>query len=270
MRILTAWIVAGMASFERARFRFFLGVDVPAPPGPTRPEGVSWLRYAGLLVRMGSVWRPIAYQLLLLPFGVLNLTLVIAASYMGGRSISTDGARDTLRAGMGVCRDCAHLTVALLRARDLPARVAAVYAPGLSPMDFHAVAEALVDGRWDMVDPTLPAPRQSMSYGEEVRLDLIEGGAVVNGDLPTDDLDLPISSAEARLVRNVQTSIAFTRLALKVAPWTAACWAPPRGRRRLQLRGPTIRNQASPGPRKHRRDPPCLLHDGASDWRCRQ
>ena len=77
--ILTAWIVAGMAWFERARFRLFLGVDVPAPPWPTRPENVSWLRYAGLLVRTGSVWRPIAYQLLLLPLGVINVTLVIAA-----------------------------------------------------------------------------------------------------------------------------------------------------------------------------------------------
>ena len=34
----------------------------------------------------------------------------------------------------------------VLRGRDVPARIASVYAPGLSPMDFHAVAEALVEG----------------------------------------------------------------------------------------------------------------------------
>ena len=66
--------------------------------------------------------------------------------YEAGSSLPTHGALDTLLGGQGVCRDFAHLVVALLRARDVPARVAAVYAPGLSPMDFHAVAEALVDG----------------------------------------------------------------------------------------------------------------------------
>ncbi|MDQ1714899.1 MAG: hypothetical protein QOC60_844 [Frankiaceae bacterium] len=126
-------------------------------------------------------------------------------SYLGGSSTGTDGAVDTLKAGVGVCRDYAHLTVALLRARDVPARVAAVYAPGLWPMDFHAVAEAIVGNRWVVVDPTLLAPRQTMlriatgrdaadtaflsSYGGEVRLDLIEIGAVVDGELPTDDLE---------------------------------------------------------------------------------
>ena len=81
---------------------------------------------------------------------------------MPGSSISTDGAVETLLAGRGVCRDYAHLTVALLRALEVPARVAAVYAPGLSPMDFHAVAEAYVDGAWQIVDPTLLAPRDQM------------------------------------------------------------------------------------------------------------
>lgn len=62
----------------------------------------------------------------------------------------------------GVCRDFAHVTAALLRANGVPARVTSVYAPGLEPMDFHAVAEALVDGQWYVVDPTLLAPRGSM------------------------------------------------------------------------------------------------------------
>ncbi|MDQ1679578.1 MAG: hypothetical protein QOI42_437 [Frankiaceae bacterium] len=126
-------------------------------------------------------------------------------TYLGGSSLGTDGAVDTLAAGRGVCRDYAHLTVALLRARDLPARVAAVYAPGLSPMDFHAVAEALIEGEWYVVDATLLAPRQSMmriatgrdaadiaflsSYGGDVRLDRLEIMSVVEGPLPDDDID---------------------------------------------------------------------------------
>jgi transglutaminase-like putative cysteine protease len=82
--------------------------------------------------------------------------------YVTGSSRHTDGAVETLMAREGVCRDFAHLTAALLRANGVPTRVASVYAPGLEPMDFHAVAEALVDGRWIVVDPTLLAPRRSM------------------------------------------------------------------------------------------------------------
>jgi transglutaminase-like putative cysteine protease len=52
--------------------------------------------------------------------------------------------------------------LSLLRARDVPARLAAVYAPGLDPMDFHAVVEAWVDGAWRLVDATGLAPRASM------------------------------------------------------------------------------------------------------------
>jgi transglutaminase-like putative cysteine protease len=83
-------------------------------------------------------------------------------SYVPGSSDPIDGAVDTLLAGAGVCRDYAHLVVALLRAVNVPARLVAVYAPGCSPMDFHAVAEAFVDGAWQVVDATCLAPRQTL------------------------------------------------------------------------------------------------------------
>ena len=83
-------------------------------------------------------------------------------SYVSGSSEPTDGAVQTLAAGRGVCRDYAHLVIALLRALDVPARMVAVYAPGLDPMDFHAVVEAYIDGAWWLVDATHLAPRQSM------------------------------------------------------------------------------------------------------------
>jgi transglutaminase-like putative cysteine protease len=83
-------------------------------------------------------------------------------SYVAGSSRPTDGATDTFLSRAGVCRDYAHLVTALLRARDIPARLASVYAPGLSPMDFHAVVEAWVDGAWYVVDATRLAPRRSM------------------------------------------------------------------------------------------------------------
>jgi len=82
--------------------------------------------------------------------------------YVPGSSRQTDGAVATLLARQGVCRDFAHLVIAFLRACEVPARLASVYAPGLNPMDFHAVAEAHVDGAWHVVDATCLAPRATM------------------------------------------------------------------------------------------------------------
>ena len=124
--------------------------------------------------------------------------------YVPGSSSPTDGAVETLLAGAGVCRDYAHLAVALLRALDVPARLVSAYAPGLSPMDFHAVVEALVDGRWCVVDATLLAPRSSLlriatgrdaadtafltTHGGRVDFEAVEVSAVVDGELPGDDI----------------------------------------------------------------------------------
>jgi transglutaminase-like putative cysteine protease len=130
-------------------------------------------------------------------------------SYVPGSSGPTDGAVDTLLLRNGVCRDYAHLVVALLRAMDVPTRLVAVYAPGLEPMDFHAVAEAAVDGVWRVVDATLLAPRSSLvriATGRDAAdtaflsiyggaADLLESqvSAVIDGDLPRDDITELIS-----------------------------------------------------------------------------
>jgi transglutaminase-like putative cysteine protease len=83
-------------------------------------------------------------------------------SYVPGSSDVHDSAEDTLLTGMGTCRDFAHLGIALCRATGIPARFAAVYAPGLFPMDFHAVFETLQLGRWTVHDATGLAPRASL------------------------------------------------------------------------------------------------------------
>ncbi|ALJ21212.1 transglutaminase-like domain-containing protein [Microbacterium sp. No. 7] len=82
--------------------------------------------------------------------------------YAPGESFGSDSALTTLRTGRGVCRDYAHLVIALLRARDVPARYASCYAPGLVPMDFHAVAEAYVEGEWYALDATRLADRRTL------------------------------------------------------------------------------------------------------------
>lgn len=129
--------------------------------------------------------------------------------YVPGSSQPTDSATNTLLGGAGVCRDYSHLTVALLRALNVPARLAAVYAPGCSPMDFHAVAEALVDGTWRVADATCLAPRSSLvriatgrdaadtafcdNHGGAIELVSSTVHAIVDGDLPHDDLDELVS-----------------------------------------------------------------------------
>ncbi len=85
-----------------------------------------------------------------------------STTYTPGLSQGTDSAVTTLMTGQGVCRDYAHVVIALLRAMDMPARYAACFAPGLRPMDFHAVAEAYLDGSWYVIDATRLANRRSL------------------------------------------------------------------------------------------------------------
>src|SRR3954447_24004418 len=129
--------------------------------------------------------------------------------YVSGSSRPTDGAAQTLLLRQGVCRDFAHLVIAMLRARNVPARLVAVYAPGLSPMDFHAVVEAAIDGRWCAVDATTLAPRQTLvriATGRDAsdtafltvqsgRADLrsLSVNATAAPDLPIDDLNSLVS-----------------------------------------------------------------------------
>ena len=53
-----------------------------------------------------------------------------------------------------MCRDYAHVLISLARAAAIPARFVSAYAPNVKPQDFHAVAEAYLDGAWHLVDLT--------------------------------------------------------------------------------------------------------------------
>lgn len=75
-------------------------------------------------------------------------------AYVPGASDASTTALDTFVQRKGVCRDFAHLLVTLARAAGIPARFASVYAPKVTPQDFHAVADVYLDGRWHLVDAT--------------------------------------------------------------------------------------------------------------------
>lgn len=85
-------------------------------------------------------------------------------SYVPGSSTGETTAIDTFIERRGVCRDYTHVMITLARAAGIPARYCSVYAPGVEPPDFHAVAEVfLADpdgdpgtgaGTWQLVDAT--------------------------------------------------------------------------------------------------------------------
>ncbi len=74
--------------------------------------------------------------------------------YVRGSTKSETSAYDTVTQRTGVCRDFAHLGIALCRALNIPARYFTGYAFQLEPPDFHACFEAYVGGRWMIFDAT--------------------------------------------------------------------------------------------------------------------
>lgn len=79
--------------------------------------------------------------------------------YLPGTSDAATTAVDTFVSRQGVCRDYAHLLIAMVRAADIPARMVAGYAWNLNPPDFHALVEVWLGGAWQLIDPTrLAAP----------------------------------------------------------------------------------------------------------------
>lgn len=79
-------------------------------------------------------------------------------SFVSNTSNSSTSAVDTLIEQRGVCRDFAHLMIALCRAVNIPARFATGtdYGadPALGPPDFHAYVEVYLGDRWYIFDPS--------------------------------------------------------------------------------------------------------------------
>lgn len=74
--------------------------------------------------------------------------------YVPGSSVAETTALDSFVKRQGICRDFAHVLITLVRAAGIPARMASVYAVGVEPQDFHAVAEVFLGGEWHLVDAT--------------------------------------------------------------------------------------------------------------------
>jgi transglutaminase-like putative cysteine protease len=87
----------------------------------------------------------------------------IRFSYPDARS--TRSASDAMRERVGVCRDFAHLAIALCRCMNIPARYCTGYLGDIgvpvdpNPMDFSAWFEVFLDGRWYAMDARHNHPR---------------------------------------------------------------------------------------------------------------
>ncbi|MEC9067432.1 transglutaminase-like domain-containing protein [Pelagerythrobacter marinus] len=82
-------------------------------------------------------------------------------AYAPGSSTSNTTGLDSFIERRGICRDYAHVTIMLARASGVPARFVSCFAPGVTPQDFHAVAEVFLTdpttpggGAWYLVDAT--------------------------------------------------------------------------------------------------------------------
>jgi transglutaminase-like putative cysteine protease len=78
---------------------------------------------------------------------------------------ATRTASQALAEGAGVCRDFAHLAIALCRCLNIPARYCTGYIsdigepPPYAPMDFAAWIEVYLGGEWRVFDPRNNTPR---------------------------------------------------------------------------------------------------------------
>lgn len=88
----------------------------------------------------------------------INDWIFTNTDYITGATDSGTSAYDTLIQREGVCKDFAHLGIALCRAADIPARYFTGYAYNLNPPDFHACFEAYIGGQWLFFDPTKLVP----------------------------------------------------------------------------------------------------------------
>lgn len=79
-------------------------------------------------------------------------------AYTPGSTGPSTTACDVLLQRTGVCRDFAHVAIALCRALGIPARYVSGYAVNLEPPDFHGFFEAFLGGNWILFDATKLAP----------------------------------------------------------------------------------------------------------------
>jgi transglutaminase-like putative cysteine protease len=106
--------------------------------------------------RFGDLAREITADILLGYDQVSKINDWVRESidYLPGTSEFPLSATEVHQLGYGVCRDLAHVAIALCRSISIPARLVVGYLYNLQPMDLHAWFEAYIGNRWYTFDPT--------------------------------------------------------------------------------------------------------------------
>jgi transglutaminase-like putative cysteine protease len=184
-----ARLVAPAGRFRLASAGTVIAADTPDPVVATaRQHAVEDLPVATLPYLLGSrycetdVLTPIAWRLFGdTPPGWARVQAVcdfvhkrIKFDYLQARSTRT--ALQAYQEQVGVCRDYAHLGVALCRALNIPARYCTGYLSDIGeplphpPGDFAGWFEAYLGGAWRTFDPRNNKPRLGrilMAYGRD-------------------------------------------------------------------------------------------------------
>jgi transglutaminase-like putative cysteine protease len=126
-----------------------------------------------------------------------------SVTYQPGVTQPTTTAQDVFVQRVGVCRDFAHLGIALCRALNIPARLVVGYVNFAEPpQDFHAVFEAWLDGRWLLFDATRMAPIDRLVRigtgrdAKDVAFATIFGDVkMLRKDITVDESEMPASGS---------------------------------------------------------------------------
>ena len=169
------------------RFHLEVSSDVHAPPGIERRPGAAFVeiqelpaetltylapsrycesdRLGGLAAQISGRRRPGYEQV-----QAISEWIHRKLEYRTNSNPNPVSAVEVLERGHGVCRDFAHIGIALCRGLSIPARMIVGYLHRLEPMDLHAWFEAFVGGQWYAFDPTratLNGGRVCLGHGRD-------------------------------------------------------------------------------------------------------
>ena len=137
--------------------------DVPEVPIHRIPPQVLGYIYPSRYCESDRLLTLVLGEFGRLPHGYLRVQAIRDwvrdhVAFRSRSSSATTSAIDTLVDRVGVCRDFAHLMIAMCRALNIPARftTGTDYGadPVLGPPDFHAYVEVWLGDRWYMFDPS--------------------------------------------------------------------------------------------------------------------
>ncbi len=141
--------------------------DAPAHPAQEVPPGAMVYTLPSRYCQSDQLARLARGEFGHLPAGAPRVNAIATwvrrhVEYRYGTTSAATSAFDTVTQRIGVCRDFAHLVVALCRGLDIPARYVAGYALGLEPPDFHGIAQVYLAGAWHNIDATFDGVRPAI------------------------------------------------------------------------------------------------------------